>query len=204
MLKVFVVSFECWRFLLILLDIEGSYFYFLMLKGYYFYFWMFKVLIFGFRCWKFLFILLDIEGSYFCSSMLKVHVLIIKCWNFLLLDVEGSYFYSWMLKVCDCCSFVYLHILKKNYVKIYSIYLKVDCTSLVWTYNDEKFMKGDLLMISMLHMSCFLFEHLWWLLLFLCYRAEISSCFNPSRSKLCIQGKIISKVPKFVIQFTWL
>jgi hypothetical protein len=32
MFKVFVVSFECSKFLFILLDVEGFYFYFLMLK----------------------------------------------------------------------------------------------------------------------------------------------------------------------------
>jgi hypothetical protein len=56
MLKVFVVSFECWRFLLILLDVEGSFFYFLMLK----------VITFTLGCLKFLLLLLDIEGFYFC------------------------------------------------------------------------------------------------------------------------------------------
>jgi hypothetical protein len=72
------------------------------------------------------------------------------------------------------------------------------------TYNGERFIKGDFLMIIMLHMSCFVFEHLWWLLWFLCYRVERSLCFNPSTSKLNIQGKILSKVPKIIIQFTWL
>jgi hypothetical protein len=71
-------------------------------------------------------------------------------------------------------------------------YLKVDCTFNL-TYNDERFMKGDFLMIIMLHMSCFVFEHLQWLLLFLCYKVKLSLCFNPSTSKVCIQGKILSK-----------
>jgi hypothetical protein len=31
------------------------------------------------------------------------------------------------------------------------------------------------------------------LLLVLCYRVELSLCFNPSTSKLCTQGKIFSK-----------
>jgi len=84
MLKVFVVSFEYLRFLLLLFDVEG----------YCFYFWMFKVFTFGFRCWKFLFLLLNIEGSYFCFWMLNVLALIFKCWRFLLLDVHQNYVYK--------------------------------------------------------------------------------------------------------------
>ncbi len=36
---------------------------------------------------------------------------------------------------------------------------------------------------------------------FCCFydRAELSLCSNPLMSKLCIQGKILSNVPKFVI-----
>ncbi len=98
-------------------------------------------------------------------------------------------------------SFVYLHTLKKNDVKIYSILFKSCLYKFILTYNDERFMKGDFLMIIMLHMSCFVFKHLWWILLFLCYGAKLSLCFNPSTSKLCIQGKILSKVPKIVIRF---
>jgi len=144
-------------------------------KGYYSYFWIFKILTFGFRCWKLL---------------------------FLFLDIKGSYFLFWMLKVCDFWSFVYLHILKKNDVKIYSILFKSWLYKFNLTYNDERFMKDDFLMIIMLHMSCFVFEHWWWLLLFFCYRVKFSLCFNPSTSKLCIQGKILSKIPKIVIWFT--
>jgi hypothetical protein len=36
-------------------------------------------------------------------------------------------------------------------------------------------------------------------MLFLCYRAKFSLCFNPLTSKLCIQGKILSKIPKIAI-----
>ncbi len=63
MLKVFVIYFEYWRFLLILLDVEGYYVTFLF---FIFYSWMLKVLTFGFRCWKFLFLFLNIAGFYFC------------------------------------------------------------------------------------------------------------------------------------------
>jgi len=146
-LKVYALAFECWRFLLFLFN----------MKGYCSYSWMFKVLTFVFRCWKFLLLLLDIEGFY----------LFIRCWRFLflLLDVEGFCF--WMLKVCDSWSFVYLHILKKNDVKIYSILFRSWLYKFSLIYNDERFMKGDFLMIIMLHMFCFVFEHLCWLLLFL-------------------------------------
>ncbi len=150
---------------------------------------MFKTLIFGFRCWKFLLLFLDIEGFYFCSWMLKVLALTFKCWRFLLLDVEGL----WFLVFCLFAFFF------KNNVKTYSILFIVWLYKFSLTYNDEKFMKGDFLMIIVLHMSCFVFECLWWLLLFFCYRAELSLCFNPSISKLCIQGKIFSKVFKIVI-----
>jgi hypothetical protein len=75
MLKVFVVSFECWRLLFLLFDV----------KCYCFFSWMFKVLTFVFRCSKFLFLLLDIEGFSFYYWMLKV--------LFILLGVEGFYFY---------------------------------------------------------------------------------------------------------------
>jgi len=134
--------------------------------------------------------------------MLKVLALTFRYWRFLLLflDVESnSYFYSWMLKVCDSWSFIYLHILKKNDVKIYSILFRNWLYKFNLTYNDERFMKGDFLMIIMLHMFCFVFEHLWWLLLFLCYRVKLSLYFNLSTSKLCIQGKILSKISKIVI-----
>jgi hypothetical protein len=218
MFKVLVFGFRFWKFLLLLLDIEGSYFCSWMLKvlvllldveGFCFCFWMLKVLltlldvedsyfyflmwkvivlIFGFKCWKFLRLVLDIEGSYFCSWMFKVLALTFRCWRFLLLDVESSYFYSRMLKVCDSWSFIYLHTLKKNDVKIYSILFKSWLYKFNLTYNDERFMKGVFLMIIMLHMSCFVFGHLWWLLLFLCYRPELSLCINPSASKLCVQG----------------
>ncbi len=108
-LKVFVLTFECWRYLLILLDVEGFYFYLLILKGYHSYSWMLKVLIFGFKCWKFLLLFLKIEGSYFCSWMLKVLVITFKCWRFLLLDVEGSYFYSWIWRFV-IFSFLFIYI----------------------------------------------------------------------------------------------
>ncbi len=170
------------------------------------YFWMSKVLTFIFGCLKFLLLVLDVESYCFYSWILKVLTFVLGCWRFLLLflDVEGCYFYSWMLKVCDSWSFVYLHILKKNDVKLYSILFRGWLYKFTLSYNDERFMKGEILMIIMLHLSCFLFEHLWWLLLFLCYRAKLSLCFNPSTSKLCIKNKIFSKVFKIVIQFTWL
>jgi len=155
---------------------------------------MLKAFVFILRYWR----------LYFCFWMLKVFSLTLRCWRFLLLDVEDSYFYSWMLKVCDFWSFVYLHILKKNDVKIYSILFKSWLYKFNLTYNDGRFMKDDFLMIIMLHMLCFVFEHLRWLLLFFCYRVKFSLCFNPSTSKLCIQDKILSKIPKIVIWFTWL
>jgi len=151
---------------------------------------VFKVITFDFRCWKFSFLLLNIEGSYFCSWMLKVLALILRCWRFLLLDVGGL---CWFLVFC---LFVYI---KKTDVKIYSILFKSWFYKFNLTHNDKRFMKGDFLMIIMLHMCCFVFEHLWWLLLFLCYRAELSLCFNPSTSKLFIQGKIFSKIVKIVV-----
>jgi hypothetical protein len=92
-LKVFAPAFECWRFLLILLGVEGYYFYFFMLKVITFT-WMFKVFTFGFRCWKLLFLLSNIKGYYFCSWMLKVLALTFKCWRFLLLDVHQNYVYK--------------------------------------------------------------------------------------------------------------
>ncbi len=144
MRKVFAHTFGCWRFLLLLFYV----------KGYCFYSLMFKVFTFGFKCWKFLLLLSDIEGFYFCSWMLKVLALTIRCWRFLLLNVIGSYFYSWMLKVCDFWSFVYLHILKKNDVEIYSILFRSWLYKFSLTYNDEIFLKGDL-MIIILHMSFF-------------------------------------------------
>jgi hypothetical protein len=195
MLKVFAHTFGCWKFLLLLFDVKGYY---------YSYSLMFKLLTFSFKCWKFFILFLDIEGFYFCSWMLKVLTLTFRCWRFLLLDVEGFYFYFWMLKVCDSWSFVYLHILKKNDVKIYSTLFRSWLYKFNFTCNDERFMKGDFLMIIMLHMFCFVFEHLWWLLLIFCYKAEFSLCFDPSTSKLCIQGNILSKIPKIVIWFTWL
>jgi len=117
--------------------------------------------------------------------MLKVFALILGYWRFLLLflDVEGL----WFLVFCLFAFFF------KNSVKIYSILFRIRLYKFSLTYNDEKFMKGDFLMIIVLHMSCFVFECLWWLLLFFCYRAEFSLCFNPSISKLCIQGKIFNK-----------
>ncbi len=133
-----------------------------------------------------MFLLLNVEGFCCFFWMLKVLAHIFGCWRFLLLflDVEGFCF--WMLKVCvNFWSFVYLHILK-NDVKIYSILFRSWLYKFSLTYNDERFMKNDFLMIIMLYMSCFMFEHLWWLLLFLYFRAKLSLCFNPSTSKLCI------------------
>jgi hypothetical protein len=196
MLKVFVVSFERWRFLLILLDVKGFNFYFLMLKV--------IALTVGYS--KSLLLVLDVEIFYFYSWILKVLSFVLGCWRFLflLLDVEGFYFYFWILKVCDSWSFVYLHILKKNDVKIYSILFRSWLYKFKIIYNDKRFMKGDFSMIIMLHMFCFVFEHLWWLLLFLCYKVKLSLCSNLWTSKLFIQGKIILKIPKIIIQFTWL
>jgi len=142
---------------------------------------------------------LDVECSYFYFWMLKVITFTLWCWKFLLLvlNVESSYFLFWILKVCvNSWSFVYLHILKKNDVKIYSILFRNWLYKFSLIYNDEIFMKGDFLMIIMLHMSCFMFEHLWWLLLFLCYRVELSLCFNPSTAKLCIQVKFFQNYLK--------
>jgi hypothetical protein len=68
----------------------------------------------------------------------------------LFLDIEGFYFCSWMLKVCDSWFFVYLHILKKNDVKIYSILFRSLLYKFNLIYNDERFLKGDFLMIIML------------------------------------------------------
>jgi len=159
---------------------------------------MLKVIFLTLGCSKFLFLVLDVKSSCFYSWILKVFTFVLWCWRFLLLflNVEGFYFYYWMLKVCDYWFFVYLHILKKNDVKIYSILFTSWFYKISSIYNDEKFMKGNFLKIIMLHMSCFVFEHLWWLLLFLCYRAELSLCFNPSTSKLCIKVKLFQKYLK--------
>jgi hypothetical protein len=159
-LKVFVFAFECWRFLFILLDVEGSYFYFLMLK----------VITFTLGFSKNLLLILDVESFWSYSWILKVITFVLRCWRFLFLflDVES---------LCWLLVFFYLHILKKNDVEIYYIIFKSWLYKFSLTYNDERFMKGDFLMIIMLHMSCFVFEHLWWLLLFLCYRVELSLCF---------------------------
>jgi hypothetical protein len=161
---------------------------FFNVKGFYCFFWILKVHAHTFGCWRFLLLLFNVKGYCSYSWMFKVFTFVFKCWKFLflLLNIEGSYFYSWMLKVCDSWSFVYLHILKKNDVKIYSILFESWLYKFILTYNDERFMKGDFLMIIMLNMFCFVFEHLWWLLLFLCYKVELSLCFNPSTSKLCI------------------
>jgi len=195
-LKAFAFAFKCWRFLLIFLDVEGSYFYFLMLN----------VIILG--CSKFLLLVLDVESFCSYSWILKVLTFVLRCCRFLFLflDVEGFCFL--MLKVfifiLGCWRFVYLHILKKHYVKIYSILFKSWLYKFNLIYNDEIFMKGDFLMIIMLHMFYFVFKHLWWLLLFLCYKVKLSLCSNLWTSKLFIQGKIILKIPKIIIQFTWL
>ncbi len=122
-LKIFTLTFECWRFLLILLDVEGSYFYFLM----------FKVIALTLECLKFLLLVLNVESFCFYFWILKVFAFVLGCWRFLLLflNVEGSYFYFWMLKVCDSWYFVYLHILKKMMWKYIPFYLEVDCTILI-------------------------------------------------------------------------
>jgi hypothetical protein len=84
-LKVLAHTFECWRFWLLFFDV----------KGYCFYFWMLKVFTFGFsQCWKFLFLFLDIEASYFYFLMLRVLILTLKCWRFLFLDVHQNYVYK--------------------------------------------------------------------------------------------------------------
>ncbi len=150
-LKVLTHTFKCW----------SSYFYFLMLQ----------VIDFILRCSMFLLLVLDVEISCSCFWILKVLTFVswkfkvlaltFRCWRFLLLDVESFYFYSWMLRVCDSWSFVYLHTLKKNDVKIYSILFRSWLYKFSLTYNDERFMKGDFLMIIMLHMSCFVFEFFW-------------------------------------------
>jgi len=91
--------------------------------------------------------------------MLKVLVLILGYWRFLLLflDVEGFCF--WMLKVCDFWSFVYLHMFKKMMWKYIPFYLEViNLVLFSLIYNDKRFMKGDFLMIIMLHMSCFVLK----------------------------------------------
>jgi hypothetical protein len=175
-LKAFVFALRGWKFLSLLLK-RLKVFVFKKVKSSCFCFWMLKVFAHTFGCWMFLLLLLDVKGYYFYSLMLKVLTFGFKCWKFLLffLDIESFYFYYWMLKVCvNFWSFVYLHILKKNDVKIYFILFRNWLYKFSLIYNDEIFMKGDFLMIIMLHMSCFVFEHLWWLLLFLCYRAELS------------------------------
>jgi len=156
MLKVLAHTFGCWRFLLLLFDV----------KGYSFYSWLFKVLIFGFKCWKFLLLFLDIEGSYFCFWMFKVFALILRCWKFLLLDVKGLWFLVLCLLACIYLKWCENIFLFKSWLYKFSL-----------TYYDERFMNCDFSMIIMLHMSCFVFEHLWWHLLFLCYRVELSLCF---------------------------
>jgi hypothetical protein len=83
-LKVFVVSFECWRFLLILLDVEGFYFYFLMLK----------FIAFILKCLKFLLLVLNVESACSYLWILKVLTFVLGCWRFLLLDVHQNYVYK--------------------------------------------------------------------------------------------------------------
>jgi hypothetical protein len=141
-------------------------------------------------------LVLNVESSYSYSWILKVITFVFGCWRFLLLllDVE-----DFLLLVF--CLFAYIK--EKWCENIFHLFINwLYKFSLI--YNNERSMKGDFLMIITLHMSCFVFEHLWCLLLFLCYRAELSLCFNPSTSKLCIQGKILSNVFKLLIQFTWL
>jgi hypothetical protein len=64
-----------------LLNVEGSYSYFLMLKVLTFTFLMLKVIVFTFGCSIFLLLVLDVESYCSCSWKLKV------------------FFFSWMLKV---------------------------------------------------------------------------------------------------------
>jgi len=144
-LKVFGLTFECWRFWLFVLNVEESCSHF----------WMLKVLTFTFGCSKFLFLVLDVENSCSYSWILKVFIFVLRCWRFLLLllDVEGFCF--WMLKVYDYWSFIFLHILKKNDVKIYSILFRSWLYKYSLTYNNERFMKGDFLMIN--HVTYVLF-----------------------------------------------
>jgi hypothetical protein len=184
--------FRCWRFLLLFFDV----------KGYCFYSWMLNVLIFCFRCWKFLFLLLDIESFCFYFWILKVITFVLGCWRFLLLFLNVEVFCFWMLKVftfiLGCRRFVILGLLficiyiKKNDAKIYSILFKSWLYKFSLIYNDERFMKGGFLMIIMLHMFCFVWTFVM-TLLFLCYRVELSLCFNLLTSKLYIQDKILSK-----------
>jgi len=137
MLKVLAHIFGCWRFLLLLFDVKGYCFYFL--------------------CSKFLLLVLDVESSCSYSWILKVFIFVLGCWRFLLLNVDLFYFYSWMLKVYDSWFLFYLHMLKKNDVKIYSILFKSCLYKFNLTYNDERFMKGDFFMIIMLQMFFFFF-----------------------------------------------
>jgi hypothetical protein len=126
MFKVFVVSFECWRFLLLLL--------------------MLKVTILILGCWKFLLLVLDVESSYFYSWILKVLTLVLGCWKFLLLllDAEGLWFLIF-------CLFAYI---KEKWCEN-SILFRSWLYKFNLTYNDERFMKGDFWMIIMLHMFLF-------------------------------------------------
>jgi hypothetical protein len=126
MFKVFVVSFECWRFLLLLL--------------------MLKVTILILGCSKFLLLVLDVESSYFYSWILKVLTLVLGCWKFLLLllDAEGLWFLIF-------CLFAYI---KEKWCEN-SILFRSWLYKFSLTYNDERFMKGDFWMIIMLHMFLF-------------------------------------------------
>jgi hypothetical protein len=140
--------------LLSLLNVQGLLLFFLDVEGSYFYFLMLKVINLIFGCSKFLLLVLHVESFCFYFWILNVLTFVFGCWrfSFLLLDVES--FCSWMLKVCDSWSSVYLHIWKINDVKIYFILFKSWLYKFSLTYNDERFMKGDFLMIIMLHMFC--------------------------------------------------
>ncbi len=56
--------------------------------------------------------------------------------------------------------FFNLHIYFLNDVKIYSILFRSSLYKFDLIYYDESIMNGDFLMIIMLHMFCFVFEHL--------------------------------------------
>jgi hypothetical protein len=112
-LKVFVVCFECWRFIFILLDVEGFYFYVLM----------FKVIILILKCSKFLLLIFNVQSYCFYFWISKVITFILGCWRFLLVlsDVEGLWFLIFYL-------FAYI---KKMMWKYIPFYLEIDYTSLV-------------------------------------------------------------------------
>jgi hypothetical protein len=56
------------------------------------------------------------------------------------------------------------------------------CVYNIWIFEMEDGIEIKLV-CSNTHV---IFVHLWWLLLFLCYKVELWSNLNPSKSKLCI------------------